>query len=268
MNFPGDPGCTNSALATTHYNEFGPRLGFAWAPDLGWISGAPGKFSIRGGFGIYYDRTEEEPRSQTLGTPPFGLTSGGALRLPGKPLFVNPYADINGGESSRSAAGRWTSYRSLAAEPFPLHPAQARSSSGPVRTDLSTSTASTRPSALPTRRTSSSPSNVSFRRRSSRASATSVRWVVTTRRLTKATRNTAGHAACLADSGLRRPADDLHQASDYPSHTIGHCSTCSRRARPAPTVRPTTTRSRSSITKAPTHGLLFQLSYTYCACLG
>ena len=90
MVFPGDPGCTSSAQAYTRYSEFGPRLGFAWAPDLGRFSGAPGKFSIRGGFGIYYDRTEEETSLQTLGTPPFGTTSGGAADFGGVPTLPIP----------------------------------------------------------------------------------------------------------------------------------------------------------------------------------
>ena len=94
--YPGDKPCTNAGLATTRYSEFGPRLGFAWAPDLGAISGKPGQFSIRGGFGIYYNRTEEESSLQTLETPPFGLSSGGATDVGGTPSFINPYADLNG----------------------------------------------------------------------------------------------------------------------------------------------------------------------------
>ncbi|WP_109485854.1 TonB-dependent receptor [Occallatibacter savannae] len=97
--YPGDAKCNNAGLATTRYSEFGPRLGFAWAPDLGAISGAPGKFSIRGGFGIYYNRTEEESSLQTLQTPPFGIGTGGAADFGGSPQFINPYADINGGGS-------------------------------------------------------------------------------------------------------------------------------------------------------------------------
>ena len=94
--YPGDGACTNAGLATTRYSELGPRLGFAWAPDLGGFSGQPGKFSIRGGFGIYYNRTEEESALQTLETPPFGLSSGGATDVGGSPSFQNPFADING----------------------------------------------------------------------------------------------------------------------------------------------------------------------------
>jgi hypothetical protein len=94
--YPGDGKCNNAGLATTRYTELGPRFGFAWAPDLGVISGGPGKFSIRGGFGIYYNRTEEESALQTLQTPPFGLSSGGAADVGNSPSFANPYTDIDG----------------------------------------------------------------------------------------------------------------------------------------------------------------------------
>ncbi len=69
----------NSGEASTKYDEFGPRLGFAWAPNEGWLSGGERKFAVRGGIGIYYNRTEEESSLQTLETPPFGLTSSGVL---------------------------------------------------------------------------------------------------------------------------------------------------------------------------------------------
>lgn len=95
--YPGDGACSNSGLAKTRYNELAPRIGFAWTPNLGMISGGPGKFSIRGGFGIYYDRTEEESALQTLETPPFGLGSEGVTDVGGSPSLVNPYQDINGG---------------------------------------------------------------------------------------------------------------------------------------------------------------------------
>ena len=46
------------------YHNFAPRLAFAWAPDhsTGWLGsllGGKGKSSIRGGFGIVYDRVGE-----------------------------------------------------------------------------------------------------------------------------------------------------------------------------------------------------------------
>ncbi len=99
INYPGDPGCTNSAQARTRYSDFGPRIGFAWAPDLGWLSaGNARKFSIRGGFGIYYNRTEEETSLNNLETPPFGLSSYGSSDYgAAAPGFANPYQDIDSG---------------------------------------------------------------------------------------------------------------------------------------------------------------------------
>ncbi len=101
INYPGDPGCQNSAQATTRHTEFGPRFGFAWAPDLGAISaGSAKKFSVRGGFGLYYNRTEEESSLQTLQTPPFGLTSAGAPDFGANaPGFANPYQDLDTGQA-------------------------------------------------------------------------------------------------------------------------------------------------------------------------
>ena len=99
VNYPGDKGCTNTAQATTRYKDFGPRLGFAWAPDLGFLSdGASKRLSIRGGFGIYYDRTEEETSLNNLETPPFGIASSGAVDYGAQaPGFANPYQDIDTG---------------------------------------------------------------------------------------------------------------------------------------------------------------------------
>jgi hypothetical protein len=99
INYPGDPGCTNASLAKTHYGDFGPRIGFAYAPNLGLLSdGSNKKLSIRGGFGLYYDRTEEETSLNNLQTPPFGQRSSGAVDYGAKaPAFGNPYVDINTG---------------------------------------------------------------------------------------------------------------------------------------------------------------------------
>jgi len=99
--YPGEGGCKNTGQATTRYDEFGPRVGFAWAPSLGWLSGGDArKFAVRGGLGIYYDRTEEESSLQTLETPPFGLNSSGVLDYPtgNAPAFGNPYEDVNTGQ--------------------------------------------------------------------------------------------------------------------------------------------------------------------------
>jgi hypothetical protein len=109
LNYPGDKGCGTAAGAYTRLGDFGPRLGFAFTPNLGFLSGGDGKkLSINGGFGIYYNRTEEETALQNLETPPFGGSSSGAADFGGVPSFANPFADINGGQATgpNGAAGQ------------------------------------------------------------------------------------------------------------------------------------------------------------------
>jgi hypothetical protein len=98
LNYPGDPGCNNASGATTKYTGFGPRFGFAYVPELGFLSaGNARKLSIRGGFGIYYNRTEEESSLENLSDPPFGLNSNGAVDygIATNPGFANPFQNLN-----------------------------------------------------------------------------------------------------------------------------------------------------------------------------
>lgn len=88
--FQGDPGI--NATGTTHYNNFGPRLGVAYSPDWGWLTGGAGKTSLRAGFGIYYNRFEEETMLQSLALPPWALTATGVGAVGGAPSFASPYA--------------------------------------------------------------------------------------------------------------------------------------------------------------------------------
>jgi hypothetical protein len=62
------------------YHDFGPRLAFAWAPGfssglLGSIFGTKGNTSIRGGFGIVYDRVGEALVDTFDQNGSFGLSS-------------------------------------------------------------------------------------------------------------------------------------------------------------------------------------------------
>ncbi|HEV2246820.1 MAG TPA: carboxypeptidase regulatory-like domain-containing protein [Terriglobia bacterium] len=87
--FPGDQGI-NTATYHTHYHDFGPRIGFAWSP------GKSGKLSIRAGFGIYYNQSEEELTLNNLSAPPFSLTDFGVSLFGLVPSFGNPYASADG----------------------------------------------------------------------------------------------------------------------------------------------------------------------------
>ena len=91
LNYPGDPGCTNSGT-TIKYGHIAPRFGFAYSPDQS-------KTSIRGGVGVYYNRYEEETALQNLAAPPFGLGSSGVGDVGGSPSFADPWTDISGAGS-------------------------------------------------------------------------------------------------------------------------------------------------------------------------
>jgi len=101
--FPGDTGCTLSGYHQ-HNDNVAPRFGFAYAPDWGQLisGGKAKKFVIRGGFGVYFNRTNSELGLQQLFAPPFAIFSVGAAAVGGSPGFANPYADIAGGPSAPS----------------------------------------------------------------------------------------------------------------------------------------------------------------------
>jgi len=88
--FPGDQGLSTSTYGTS-LRHFGPRLGFAWSPD------PARKWSIRAGFGTYYNQIEEELTLQNLQSPPFSLTDFGVFDVGGSPSFKDPYTDIRTG---------------------------------------------------------------------------------------------------------------------------------------------------------------------------
>ena len=89
--FQGDSGV--NAFGKTKYGHFGPRVGFAYSP------GKSGKWSIRGGYGIYFNKGLEEQTLQFLGSPPFALLSGGAGDFGGNPTFAAPFTDISTGHA-------------------------------------------------------------------------------------------------------------------------------------------------------------------------
>ncbi|HEU4413954.1 MAG TPA: carboxypeptidase regulatory-like domain-containing protein [Candidatus Angelobacter sp.] len=96
LDFPGDTGCTKSGT-TTKYGHIAPRFGFAFSPQGdSKLTGGSGKTSIRGAFGVYFNRTEEETALQNLGAPPFGVTSAGVADAGGSPSFADPWTDVSG----------------------------------------------------------------------------------------------------------------------------------------------------------------------------
>jgi Carboxypeptidase regulatory-like domain len=258
INYPGDPGCSTSARATTLYTEFGPRVGFAWAPDLGFISGGNSKkFSVRGGFGIYYNRTEEESSLQTLETPPFGLTSGGANDFTGvqAPGFANPYQDLNTG----------TTYNNRFPFQFP-------------RAGQAVNFAATEPLGISTyapgfRASYAENFQLSVEREFPSSVVARFSYVGSLGRHNQITyegnpETAAGQAACLASSACQ--ANRNNQANAFPQNTAYGSidpNTGSTGFASVGTVDSGAASSyhsgQISVQKAPTHGLLFQLSYTY-----
>src|SRR5262249_9032502 len=55
--------------------------------------------SVRGGFGVYFNRVEGELVGQNLTPPPFSVTSTGAGDFGGSPSFAQPFVDIASGRS-------------------------------------------------------------------------------------------------------------------------------------------------------------------------
>ncbi len=90
LDFPGDAGCSDSGYYT-HDMHPAPRFGFAYSPADKW--------SVRGGFGVYFNRFEEELALQNLGAVPFSITSGGISDVGGNPSFAAPFTDIATGQS-------------------------------------------------------------------------------------------------------------------------------------------------------------------------
>jgi hypothetical protein len=90
--FPGDDGITNATYGD-HYNHFAPRFGFAWTP------GSSTKWSVRSGFGVYFNQVEEELTLQNLLAPPIALVDYGIGDVGGSPTFAAPFTNIVTGAS-------------------------------------------------------------------------------------------------------------------------------------------------------------------------
>jgi hypothetical protein len=95
--YPGDKGISESTY-NRDLNNFAPRFGFAWAP------GSSGKWSVRGGYGIFFDAPVSELTLQFLGVAPYGIQPD----MTNVTDFTRPYA---------------TSISPIP-QPFPFHPVQ------------------------------------------------------------------------------------------------------------------------------------------------
>jgi hypothetical protein len=255
--FPGDPGCNNSGQATIHHTEVGPRLGFSWAPDFGKISGGQGKFSIRGGFGIYYDRTEEESALQTLSSPPFGFTSLGAGDFGGVPQLANPWADINGGLTTpgnvASESNRFPFTQPVAGAPVSFAsylPIQGISGFGPsfrapYAENYQLSVERELPSKIVAR--------VSYVGSQGRQNQIAYEANYET---------PAGHAACLLNAVCSGSGRNT-QAIGFPGNKLANSPNIASLGMIGSGANSHYNGLLVSVTKGETHGLLFQLSYTW-----
>lgn len=262
INYPGDHNCYNSGQAYTRYTELGPRIGFAWAPNLGWLSdGGSRKFAVRGGFGIYYNRTEEESSLQTLQTPPFGLGSGGVADNGGTaPTFANPWEDLNTGTVYPNkfpytfpTKGQTIDYSTV--EPLGIS-TYGKDFRAPYSENIQLSVEREFPSRTVVR--------LSYVGALARHNQTDYEGNYET---------AAGHAACVASTACSTTYRNI-QAFEYPQHTIAGSidpNTGITGFVSVGTVGSLSSSSyhslQASVEKALTHGLSFQLSYTYAHAL-
>ncbi len=81
---PGDPGVP-STISPTQYNNFGPRIGIAYAPSGGiW---GENKTSIRAAYGVYYLGAADNGNFGIIGDAPWGLY----WASPQPTEFASPY---------------------------------------------------------------------------------------------------------------------------------------------------------------------------------
>jgi carboxypeptidase family protein len=102
--FPGDKGVPRG-LTSTDYKAWAPRIGLAYSPGWtdGWLSkltGGPGKATIRGGYGVFYNPMEQLVLEQFSAEPPFGLSA-----FLSSPLFNTPYLSQSGTQAPNAGGG-------------------------------------------------------------------------------------------------------------------------------------------------------------------
>jgi hypothetical protein len=248
--FPGDTGCSASGYYT-HWGHIAPRFGFAYAPDWGAISGGKNakKFVIRGGFGVYFNRTEEELGLQDLSAVPFSLTSFGAGSSGGSPNFANPFTDIASGQSF--------------ANPFPFTP-PTKGSAVDFSQFLPLSINVINPNFTDPY---SMNFNLNIQRELPGAMILQVGYVGAQGRHLEMVYegnpiSPSGVTACAADPAC--VADRGNQAIDYPTHSLNAPGNIFASVGTQATEGVSSYNSlQISLNKRFTHGLMFQASYTW-----
>ncbi|MGA2420667.1 MAG: hypothetical protein ABSG69_11330, partial [Candidatus Acidiferrum sp.] len=102
--FPGDKGVPRG-LTTTYYKAFAPRIGLSYSPSWtsGWLAkltGGPGKSTIRGGYGIFYNPIEQLVLEQFSAEPPFGTSV-----FLSAPEFNTPFVSQSGTQAPNNSNG-------------------------------------------------------------------------------------------------------------------------------------------------------------------
>lgn len=92
------------------YNNFEPRIGFAWTPSasgsfLEKFTGGPGDFVVRGGYGIYHDRVFQSVFSQSGLNFRFQPPNGFLVGAPASPCAVNPGTNVTSPSGTVSVTG-------------------------------------------------------------------------------------------------------------------------------------------------------------------
>ena len=247
LDFPGDPGCTASGYHQ-HDDNVGPRFGFAYSPFQ------DNKTSIRGGFGIYFNRTEEELALQDLGASPFSLTSIGASSVGGQPGFANPFENLLNGQ--------------VVSNPFPYTPPKPGSSVNFAALEPlvfnSINPNFTDPYAMNF--------NLNVQHELPGAMVLQVGYVGSLGRHLELTTegnpiSPAGTAACAANPTC--VSDALFQAVDFPTHSLYAPGNVISSVGLEDSLGTSNFNSlQVQLQKRLTHGLMFQAAYTWSHAIG